>query len=450
MRTTKDSCISPARHISLCMITIVLASVLFALMHPCGAARSGEVWLQTAGGLGPSEASRTVSSSELDSTVIEIEVPGIFVRDIETAHGVFQLIEIPDEEWLHEDGRPMLPEMIIMVACPEFEEVSADCRVQETAEFDDMLPIPSAKDGSRLGRYVRYTDVMGSIDESVYGADAYYPNRVVDILRVGRIRDQKVVWLGIHPVQYNGARKRLVVHSRLTIKLDYLNPAPSRAAWGTGPFESICQRLLLGYSEMHGARSVPVLGSGGGEVNWASNLSECISSNTDYLIVAADSFCAEGRPRAAIDSLAQFRARSSGFNVSIINVESIIGEHDSTDPDSLKQFIKDLYDAGTAEHWWDGHLGFVLLVGDHKAPDGSVLIPVHMVESQFGSYWGYPDSCTSSKSPDLQRSDSRLHFSPLQARFALIHTPAAIASSYSRLRSLIVRLLILSRLASTS
>lgn len=68
--------------------------------------------------------------------------------------------------------------------------------------------------------------------------------------------------------------------------------------------------------------------------------------------------------------------------MSIVNVDTITGTPGGTD-ESIKDFIGDLYESRTASYWWDGHLGFVLLVGDYKDDDGNKLIERHLEPSPW-------------------------------------------------------------------
>jgi hypothetical protein len=318
-----------------------------------------------------------VISSDLDSMVFALDVPGVLVSPRNVDGQAFKLAEIPGESWLRAPGKPMVPEVVLLVACPEFDDVQIHYRLRTQMLADSCVLYPSPREVMRENEGNPYPSEEFCFDEDAYSADTAYPSKAAEVLQIGRIRDQKVVWVGIYPVQYNGARRELTICGEVELTLTFKNPRPSLATRGTGPFEDMCQRLLVGYEGVDQAVPTRMLSAGGGSVTWATDLQDCIDNSTDYLIVAADRFCS-GPDSATLQRLADFRADSSGFNVSIVNVEDI-GAADTT----MKNFIKQLYDSRSAAHWWDGHLGFVVLVGDYKGPTGGILLPRHLIHTPW-------------------------------------------------------------------
>jgi hypothetical protein len=363
---------------------VVLVTILVALLlvqSHAGAEQDGMRWisLQATSGAGERPVAVSIASC-LESTSVEIDVPGLFVHDLAIAGTTCELLGIPGAGCLRVPGNPMVPEIVILVACPEFDAVQVSVGSLESEELDGIRVAPAPREVVKGGPEGGYVSEEYVLDSAVYAGDVFFPERIADMDHIGRIRDQKVVWLRVHPVQYNPVSRKILAHSRLRIELVFEGPSPSKAQGGTGPFEEICGRTVVGYREMSGRIPHGLLQSGGGNVVWASSLQACIDNCTDYLIVAADRF-SSGDDSTTLDDFARFRADSSGYNVSVVPIGAV-GSTDST----LKDFIQDLYESRSAAHWWDGHLGYVLLVGDHKDPNGQVLMPVHPMRSSWGPY----------------------------------------------------------------
>lgn len=373
--------IMPTRQLFLgfVFVTTLITVSLLGLSADAVYAESGDAtWivLDDTSGHGVPPTYELVSKS-VDSLVFGISVPGLLISQMNMDGTVFHKVTLPHEQWLRSPGMPMLPQIVVMVAAPEFEDVVVTWDARETKEFKGYTPYPSPKQILEDSPYGPYVAEQFVLDSETYSADSFYPESVAKVLHIGRIRDQKVIWLGVSPVQYNGAQQQLVVHNEIEISLKYRGASPGRAIHGTGPFESMCQRSLIGYDGVGGLGPFQSLGQGEGSLVWASDLQDCIDNSTDYLIVAADTFWT-GQDSSALHEFADYRANSFGFNVSIVNVESI-GNVDT----SIKAFIDTLYESRSASHWWDSHLGFVLLVGDYEDSTGKVLIERHLEPSPW-------------------------------------------------------------------
>jgi hypothetical protein len=332
------------------------------------------------------EPERQLVSLGLDSLVLRVRVPGISVAERRADGRTFDEVKIPGESRLASPGKPMLPEMDVMIAAPEYDELRLECRVVQCTTLAGYRAYPAPKQVVREWNGVPYISDEFCIDEEIYESEVVYPQDIAEVVRTGWIRDQRVVSLAIHPIQYLGGKDALRVCREVEIRVFYANASPGVAVRGTGPFEDLCRRTILGYDKTHPGSYPSLLGASPGSAAWAADVDDCISNGTDYLIVAADRFCA-GSARATLESFAQFRACSTGYNVSMVPV-SDMGMSDV----AMRGFIQDLYESRSAAHWWDGHLGFVLLVGDYKDPSGENIIPIHRVRSPHGGTPGVADS----------------------------------------------------------
>jgi len=147
--------------------------------------------------------------------MMEIEVPGIY---------------LPNDE-----GKPNLPGDGRMIAIPNgarpyVEVISYDKEVIKGIEVEPAPRIPFEVEDEPL-KYVR--------DEVVYSRDAYYPDEIVKISDVRKIRGIEYVILGITPFQYNPVKKELVVYKDIRV----------RVSWEGGEGEFGEERLRSPYFE---------------------------------------------------------------------------------------------------------------------------------------------------------------------------------------------------------
>ncbi|MHC4361905.1 MAG: C25 family cysteine peptidase, partial [Planctomycetota bacterium] len=112
---------------------------------------------------------------------------------------------------------------------------------------------------------------------------------------------------------------------------------------------------------------------------WRDAANSAISAGVDYLIIAT-----EGLSTSLVQEYAEHRANFNGFNVAIATMDQI-DDNATTDvtPDTIRAFLKTIYDEKCASHMADSLIGYVLLLGDATDPSGTVLIP---------GYYGFPYS----------------------------------------------------------
>lgn len=138
----------------------------------------------------------------------------------------------------------------------------------------------------------------------------------------------------------------------------------------TGPFSRGASRSILNYTEPADAWSPNVSGRAvsAGTVSYISSVENLGRSGPDALFIVGENLASA----PAIYALANHHASNLGLNIGIAST-SLLAE---LTPEELKAFIKAIYDTQSASHFMDGHLGFVLLIGDAYADDNqTVMMP---------------------------------------------------------------------------
>jgi parallel beta-helix repeat protein len=204
---------------------------------------------------------------------------------------------------------------------------------------------------------------------------------LVSIERITSIRNQKVAIVAISPFAYQKRSKNLNISEEIEVSLNPINPRGAVHV-NAGPMESLVRRNMANGSTVTGpfqaeTSGPPVLTVDRGAVtwcggnNWRDAADSVITVGTDYLIVAI-----ENLSDSLVQELAEHRANSSNFNVSIVTMDQIDSSPDTVStPDTLRAFIKRVYDGKCATHIADSLLAYVLLLGDAAEPDGDVLLP---------------------------------------------------------------------------
>lgn len=228
-----------------------------------------------------------------------------------------------------------------------------------------LVALPDC-DAARVGSVTLRTgpDAIGAPAEDVPA--------IARIERLGKIREQTVALVSLDLGALSRVCGPLDPSSALTIEIA-LDGARGPAAKDTGPFSYACSRSILNYEpEDAPAWRPPAAGRPGGRgaVSYCTSVAECADAGTDILFVAAADLA--GAP--ALRTLAAHHAAYLGLNVSVFSVENL----PTLTPEELRSFIQSVYNSRSSASFGDGHVGFVVLVGDSYADDNQmVMIPVY-------------------------------------------------------------------------
>jgi hypothetical protein len=193
--------------------------------------------------------------------------------------------------------------------------------------------------------------------------------RLVSIDRVVRVRDQNVAVarFDLEAIERHGNPRS----PWTDIAVD-ISTAGGRGpvCRNTGPFTHACGRALMNYDAAP-VWTPPTDRTGrAGSVAYCESVADCATEGVDVLLIAAESLAGSG----SLLGLAVHHALYLGLNVGIVD----LGNLAEPTAEAVHGFIQEVYDTQSAEHFGDGHLGFVILVGDAYADDNqTVMIPTY-------------------------------------------------------------------------
>jgi hypothetical protein len=192
---------------------------------------------------------------------------------------------------------------------------------------------------------------------------------LVSVDRVVHIRDQAVAVVRFDLEAIRRGRPQESPWTDITVELT-TDGGRGPASTNTGPFTHACGRTLANYDAA--PAWTPPAGREGrtGSVRYCDSVADCVDEGTDILLIAAETLANSG----ALLGFAVHDAIYLGLNVGIVDV----GALPELTAEAIHDFIRELYITQSAEHFGDGHLGFVVLVGDAYADDNeTVMIPTY-------------------------------------------------------------------------
>jgi hypothetical protein len=297
----------------------VSAVIVLVALSSLAGARDWVPFVETPGS---TEAVARVASTDARSTLIEIDVPGMYV---ERTGGVAD-ITIPGAAKMQTEGQPDLPVLSYFVAIPdrggvELEIVSASERI--LTGYDVAAAAPFAVQGREPAEAVR--------DSRVYGSDAFFPNAIAEMGEPAIMRDLRLVQVRVYPVRVNPVTGMLVAFDRVQVRLNYtdeegVNEKAVVRPYRSEAFEPLYESIVLNYEQL--PRTAVQRGT--------------------YLIIAHDSFL------PGLIDLTEWRDQS-GYQTEVVPL-SMIGANPSNQ--EIKDYIQAYYETN------DPAPDYVLLVGD--------------------------------------------------------------------------------------
>lgn|GEM_PF-1753028 len=179
---------------------------------------AGPRWVPLTKGSSETPAAFTILTSNSQHTVIELEIIGIYVDDINTPAGQFQSINLGIQVGgvLTTVGSPQLPVIARFIGIPDDRDVDIKILNQETVTLSgyNILPAqPPQPENAPAAQFL--------IDEKRYTTDRFYPETVIQLSEPMIMRDFRLVQLVLQPVQFNPVSRELIVTRRLRLELRY-------------------------------------------------------------------------------------------------------------------------------------------------------------------------------------------------------------------------------------
>ncbi len=304
--------------------------------------------------------------------VVEFAISGMEVKEKREGKNRYQLLWLPGEGLLRDPGKPQLPRITRILAIPPGEVPKVEVVSEESSLLEGYNIYPAPRPViKRSPDGTRWVDYEFTKDETLYSQDDYFPSQIARIERTGWLRGQRIAWLSINPIQFNPQKRTIRVYTSLRLKV---KGASSLSPVNLGPLEKLGDGLLFNYpqriEDMPTSRRVGV--SRPQDLRSPEN-------QADYLIISPDTVYGS----QWLDSLAEWRVENNGFQVAIVKLSDVYAQFPSFEQDqSIKDFLTFVYENWFAPSMGDGHLGYLLLVGD--AAEGDPLyLPTHYIWGKY-------------------------------------------------------------------
>ena len=331
----------------------------------------------------PKEISAIVTESNSQTIRVLFSTRGFYSESINEGNVTYQRLSIPKASRSQTIGFPELPLFRQMVAIPECSDVSLSFQVLQEQVLNNynVYPAPDHQVITNPDSTCYVAEVF-SKNALCYVDNLVSPSNNVELSETGHFRSQKYAEIQVSPIRYNPATQKLYVAKEIEVTLTLTNATGTTSA-NLGIFNNVAAHTMLNYESTGMTAEANDMRFDGGSVTFYNlqSTNDAEDINVDYLIICANQFINVGvggvlKPSDELQSFARYRAYYNGYDVGIVSVNNILEldfQYTATNyhticEEKMRSFLSIVYENGNASHTYDGHLGFVLLVG--RAPDG--------------------------------------------------------------------------------
>ena len=284
----------------------------------------GNNWVSIYSGQ-PSPARVELISSNIDRTVLKVNLDGFFLNEVQTPRGQAYTVSVENATTLLIEGAPDLPKVTTSVIIPDLAGMDVQVVSSKYKEYASMEIAPSK------GNFTRDIDpaTVPYTYGPVYQEDAFFPGDLASLRDPYILRDYRGQTVLINPFQYNPVSKTLRVYEEITIEVFKANNMGQNPLNRTRELTSVTSEFRHIYNNQF--------------INSRSTRYDPVDDHGNMLIIAHADFI------PAIQPLVDWKIMT-GMPVEVVDVATIGGSA------AIKTYIANYYN--------NNGLTFVLLVGD--------------------------------------------------------------------------------------
>lgn len=284
----------------------------------------------------PSPANITLLSSDVSTSVIQVNLDGYFSSEIKIQDNIASIISMLNGTPLLKKGAPEVQKITTSIIIPDEGNMAVKIISSKYKEYNDVILRPSK---GNLYRDIDPSDIAYEYGEE-YETNSYYPGSIVTLRDPFIMRDLRGQTVVIYPFQYNPVKKTLRVYYDIVLEVkkegntginDFTRQQPLEKINST--FNEVYSRHFLNYNT-NSSRYTPTEEQG------------------NMLIISYGDFMDEMQP------LIDWKIKT-GMPVEIVDVANIGGSS------QIKQYIEEYYN--------NKGMAFVLLVGDAQQVPSSTI-----------------------------------------------------------------------------
>lgn len=251
-------------------VLAMLAAILGAWFFATSAASQAASVYPT---IQPPASSEPVELLKSDAAGITfaVQVAGLVLEQNLVNGTMYDTVSVPGFAASTKTGSPQVPTRRLLLGIPLDAEYHLHITAGQSETVSDgfkLLPAPTpilepaSESELQLDPRVSAPGVAGwdyVEDERAYSTNALYPDALAKIVSTGFIRDQRFIAVQVNPVQYNPVTGELVLHSQVTVEINFTYPRGRAlgASRSDASFEPVLRAGILNYESAADWRGMP-------------------------------------------------------------------------------------------------------------------------------------------------------------------------------------------------
>ncbi len=245
-----------------------------------------------------------------------------------------------------QEGAPNLPAYSKYIAVPQGASVKINLRKYRTEKSENILIAPSP----RIPLDTDIGPLQYQKNESIYNTNALYPEKMIQLSELKKIRGMDVVLLSISPFQYNPVTKELIINRDIELEIVFEG---GNGHFGEDRLRSRWWEPIIRDAVLNEASIAPI-----------SKKPENRSSDEEYeyIIITPD----DEDFQAWADTIRQFRIKQ-GITTNVVTTAEIGGNTTA----AIEAYVNDAYNN------WETPPVAVLLIGDFGSSGNTIISPIY-------------------------------------------------------------------------
>ncbi|MBE9491795.1 MAG: hypothetical protein IMY70_02830, partial [Bacteroidetes bacterium] len=159
-----------------------------------------------------------IIEQSLSGLQLEIEIPGMYVSQVEANGTVFQQLELLKWQTTSDIGKPELPMINEIIGIPANKKIRVITLETSTVTLENYLiyPFQTPEKDVTGGKSTEFI-----IDQDFYNKNISYPDINIYVDKPGIWRDVKISGLHLIPFNYNPAQKTLEVITHIKLEIEF-------------------------------------------------------------------------------------------------------------------------------------------------------------------------------------------------------------------------------------
>ena len=207
--------------------------------------------------------------TDQNGITVELTLPELEVSTVKRNGIRYQAVSFDGSGFTNEVGNPRLPVSRVILGVPPNVKFNLEIlhAPTETRSGYRIPPVPHSvpKSSSTNAASLSQTEDFQTLEEEwredgpAYRSNRSYPKTAAQVVYDGYIRSQRVVYLELHPVQYQPKSRTLRIHSRMAVRVNFVHQGSDNRFQSTSTsfsqftttepasFERMYQNFLLNY-----------------------------------------------------------------------------------------------------------------------------------------------------------------------------------------------------------